>query len=172
MSKRHNGQQGRLDAINRQQQRPKGPAPQAMTPEQQQQLQAEMQQNMGRWLTIVTRGILMRPPVDVKAHGNGDRLYVRVKLWKKDDETTRADRGKVQVKDLPDEEFEYEEFVLTNCPGLMFSPATQAHPADFKGEWPPETLIKEHNAPKPKIVQPSAAEVAKVLKQNEARQKQ
>ena len=167
MSKRHNGQQSRLDAINKGQQKPP-PQPQ-LTPEQQQMLQQEMQQNMGRWLTIVTRGILMRPPVDVKAHGNGDRLYVRVKLWKKDDETTRADRGKIEVKDLPDDEFEYEEFVLTNCPGLMFSPATQAHPADFKGEWPPESLIKEHNAPK--IVQPSASQVAKVLKQNEARQK-
>lgn len=126
--------------------------------------QRQLQQLTGVWLTIVVRGLLMRAPLDIQAHGHRDRLYIRVKLYKKDNELTRAQRGEIAKADIPEEDTEYEELVLVNTPNMQFNPGSQAFPVDFQGEWPPISLIEEQE--KPKIVKPSQADVAKILKQS------
>lgn len=126
--------------------------------------QRQMQQLTGVWLTILVRGLLMRAPLDIVAHGHKDKLYIRAKLYKKDGELTRDQRGEIKKEDIPEEDCEFEEMFLINTPNLQFNPGSQAFPADFKGEWPPESLIKEHETPK--IVKPSQADVAKILKQS------
>ncbi|MEA3242310.1 MAG: hypothetical protein U9Q19_02580 [Pseudomonadota bacterium] len=145
-----------MDAVNN--------AAKQLTPEEQAKMQQEMQQATGMWLTMVVRGITMRPPVDIKAHGHGPRLYIRAKFYKKDRELSGNERADIDVSNLPEEEFEYEEMILNECHNLTFTPATSAHPADFMGEWPPQTMMDEQT--KPKIVKPSAEQVEKILKQN------
>jgi hypothetical protein len=138
-----------------------------LTPEEQEKMQQEMNQRAGMWLTLIVRGITMRPPIDIKAHGHGPRLYLRVKFYKKDMELTGEERKEVDITNLPEEEFEYEDMILNECHNLTFSPMTSAHPADFKGEWPPQAVLDEQT--KPKIVKPSAEQVSKILAQNKGK---
>jgi hypothetical protein len=137
------------------------------TPEEMEKMQQEMNQRTGMWLTLVVRGITMRPPIDIKAHGHGPVLYLRAKFYKKDLDMTGEERKNIKLDELTEEDFEYEEMILSECQNLVFTPMTTMHPADFNGEWPPQTLMDEQT--KPKIVKPSADQVKKILAQNKGK---
>lgn len=115
---------------------------------------------IGRWLTMLVRGILLRHPIDIQGHGHGTTLYLRAKLAKNIDLPTPE-----QIKHMGKDDFEYVDLYLKNVPELTFTPAATIHGTDFKGEWPPLELIKEHTEHKPPgIIKPSAAEVSKIIK--------
>ena len=122
--------------------------------------QKEVQTKIGNWLTLLVRGAMLRHPLDIKGHGNNDTLYIRAKFAKDYDLPTPEQKEK-----FTEEDYEYQDLFFNNVPEMTFTPLATAHTADFKGEWPPESLIKEHNAKTPPgIIKPTADQVSKIIK--------
>lgn len=131
-----------------------------MTPEQEKQAEQAGRALIGRWLTTLVRGIMLRHPLDISGHGHGTTLYLRAKFAKNFDLPTPE-----QIASMSEDDFEYKELYLKNVPDMAFTPAATIHEADFKGEWPPLNLIKQHTERKPPgIIKPSAAEVNRIVR--------
>jgi hypothetical protein len=84
------------------------------------------------FIGLIVRGVTLQQPKALAVHGHRDVLFI-----------------KADLPPVPPEEIgAVVELMLLNCPNFTLTPATSIHQADFKGEWPPRSLIQEMLQPK------------------------
>jgi hypothetical protein len=103
-----------------------------------------VQQRIQHWLLVVVRGLTLRHPTLVRAHGHRETLYLQAEF-----EDPPKEEGKKPTKERVD-------LILHKTPNWLYNPRSEVEMSDFGGEWPPNSLIQEEIGPK--ILTPDSAE--------------